>query len=860
MRFLRLISLLVIFALAGALDLNAQQGGGETPFDEGIINSAVTGAGAMDMFAGFVGDTLYLPVGMFTNQLGLKQWISDNLDTIDVEFPVNTPIRFIRSAGTITRRDSTSPLAAGVIREYDGELYMRHDILLKTLGITAYFDMRRLRLDVGNDSRIPAIQRAANRERYAALHSLEKGEQLGGESAPRGMLLGSALVSWSASGAFLDKTYQAGSLSGHLAGPFLYGTVDLDAYGRHGGRGNEISYGVTQGRWSLPLIDFSPLRRITLGFTPTQNAVPDFSLGLSNLRLVAPRNLATRDLTGTTMPGWDVELYEGTRLIEVTKADSAGRYSFALPVGYGQVTRFVHEVGTHGERIITERKVGLPIGSTLPGEIQYDAIMTRRMQDQTASYLGTLRMSAGLLDWLNIGATAHGGASKLDAALLDSIEIDPVVNVWMGSIAALELRGSPRWKSLGGTLDLAFSTLSRLSITAQTSLPTKETEIRGGFDLPIGHVSLNLLGQYQGSPSGTAYSLAPRISGGFSDLYMMATTTFGLNDAMVSGVPGTIDAPRGVQMISSTRISYRPWHWVNMQVGGAYDHTRKEFGGWNVSTTTNIGSLNLGLQYSAEGTNWRQGSLQAQLSFDMGIARSRTTSMYERDQLASATTLDGAFSISSAGLSIEPSGSLGVATVIVNPFVDRNLNGKRDAGEDVDGQVRARIVSVDGTSSNSNGGRFASVRPYIEWYVQIDQSSLADQGLTPVRSEFTVFSLPSTTHVLDIPFAEGNDISGLCEIELPNGKRKTSAGTLNGLRVRLVSLNGVASYPGEVFFDGSILVSGVAPGEYRLEFDQQQLDDRLIALKDLPSTIIIAEKELQLPLITFIPAPSKRVN
>jgi hypothetical protein len=460
---------------------------------------------------------------------------------------------------------------------------------------------------------------------------------------------------------------------------------------------------------------------------------------------------------------------------------------------------------------------------------------------------------------LNVGVAAHGGESKLDAVILDRIEIDTVVNILMGSTAALELRGSPRWQNIGGTFDLAFSSISRMSVTGQTSFSTGETDIRGGFDLPIGNLSLSCLGSYASSPGGNAYSVAPRISGGFNDLYLMVSTSIGLDNTMTAvqrNVAGEL------QMVSSSRISYRPWNWLNTQIGGEYNHNKKEFGGWNISTSTNIGSLNFGLQYSAEGSaaSLREGTLQAQLSFDMGIARSRTTSIYERERFASASTLEGAFSISSAGFSVESAGSLGASSVVVNPFVDRNLNGKRDAGESLEGVVAARMMSNDGFTLTATEGRFNSVRPYIEWYVQVDQSSLADKGLTPVRSEYTLFSLPSTTHVLDIPFAEGHDVSGICEIELPNGKRKTSAGTLNGLRVRLVSLNGVAAYPGEVFFDGSMLISGVAPGEYRIEFDMQQLDDRLIATKDLPTSIIVGENEEMLPLITFVPASTKRAN
>jgi hypothetical protein len=852
--FLCLTALLLVVAPASAQMIE------QVPMEEGLVRSTLTGAGAVDMIVGFSGDTLFLPVGSFAMQLGLKQMMSDNGDTLMIEFPIGHPVRFVQSAN-VCLTDSLEALPWKSIRESEGDIYVRYDILLERLGIKAEFNYRRLGLNIPFDARIPAIQRKENREKYATLDAREAaGRDVDTTSVARGELFGSAMVNWVMSGMFASERYQSGTATARISGPILYGTANINTYTRHTPvPGTMPEYGISQGDWTLALPEFSPLRRITLGVIPQIGGATDFSINLSNARLTVPRHLADRELSGTTSPGWDVELYEANNIVAVTRADSLGRYSFTLPVGYGRVSRTVHEVGPHGERIVTERRIGLASGSTLPGEVQYDALLTKGTEYGAAMYRANTFITAGVTDWLNIGASVQGRAAGFDQLSLDSVDVLPVVNAWIGEVAAVELQGSPRLKRLSGSLDLMAGTVGRMTFELDSiSLVTSDFALRGGLDLPIGPVSTTFTGTLASTTRGLSYTLMPRIGIGLGRFYMTATSSFGRTDdrTFARQNPGMENE---VRITSGARLSYTPWSALSLGAGGGYDHNTGELGGWNLSATTRFLGVSLGLQYSAQGNEWREGTLQAQMSMNFGVARSRTVSRYNNDQLLSSSSLEGTFSVSSAGFGIEKNGR-GGTTIVLNPFFDRNLNGVQDAGEEVGTPIRGRLTSADGNSSRSTGGRFSGITPYVEWRVEIDQLSLADEDLSPLRSTFSVFSLPTSVHVIDVPFAKGFDISGNCEIELPNGKRRSSAGALNGLRLRLVSLNGVASYNGEIFYDGSMLVAGVAPGEYRLELDDRQLSERAVALKEKLGTIVIADSRSSLPQITFVPAATSKVN
>jgi hypothetical protein len=74
--------------------------------------------------------------------------------------------------------------------------------------------------------------------------------------------------------------------------------------------------------------------------------------------------------------------------------------------------------------------------------------------------------------------------------------------------------------------------------------------------------------------------------------------------------------------------------------------------------------------------------------------------------------------------------------------------------------------------------------------------------------------------------------------------------------VRLISTSGTAIYNGESFFDGSMIIFGVAPGQYRIEFDTEQLNERRIKLKEELRTVTIGDREVDLPTIVLVSDPS----
>ena len=100
-------------------------------------------------------------------------------------------------------------------------------------------------------------------------------------------------------------------------------------------------------------------------------------LSLSNAPFLRPSLFGDIGFEGALGPGWEIEAYRGGRLIALDSADATGRFSFDLPVEYGEnamdfiaygpfgeVRRFNRNYRVNGD-VIPDRKVeyGLAVGA-----------------------------------------------------------------------------------------------------------------------------------------------------------------------------------------------------------------------------------------------------------------------------------------------------------------------------------------------------------------------------------------------------------------------------------------------------------------------------------------------------------------
>jgi hypothetical protein len=109
-------------------------------------------------------------------------------------------------------------------------------------------------------------------------------------------------------------------------------------------------------------------------FVPSISSVfaPVTGLQFTNTPTTYRRSFGTYTLSNTTEPGWTVELYVNNVLVNYTKADASGFYTFEVPMVYGNSLVKVRFYGPWGEERTSERYISIPFNFIPLGQLEYN--------------------------------------------------------------------------------------------------------------------------------------------------------------------------------------------------------------------------------------------------------------------------------------------------------------------------------------------------------------------------------------------------------------------------------------------------------------------------------------------------------
>ena len=148
------------------------------------------------------------------------------------------------------------------------------------------------------------------------------------------------------------------------------------------------------------------LKRITAGKMFAQSGSSIFSpingIQFSNTPSCFRQSYGTYKISNTTSPGWIVELYLNNVLIDYTKPDETGLYTFEVPLQYGSSQVKLRFYGPYGENSSTEQFISIPFNFMPPGQLEYTAT-AGVVQDNEKSRFARVNLNYGLNYHLTIG-------------------------------------------------------------------------------------------------------------------------------------------------------------------------------------------------------------------------------------------------------------------------------------------------------------------------------------------------------------------------------------------------------------------------------------------------------------------------
>jgi hypothetical protein len=701
-------------------------------------------------------------------------------------------------------------------RVMGGTVHLAVPVLSQLLGVRIDTDWSELTVVVRDPEGLPVGQRRIREERWRGLRAeLERPPPTRAELPPRGPL-GGFVADWSVATP-LDRVVEGSTVGGGVGFRLLGGGTRFTGRSIGPASAGELrlsgSYEVVrpEGAW---------LRQVGLGDGFGTGPRPRGVRGarLTNAPHVRTSEFGVQSLQGRLGPGWEVELRQQGRVLDVSRADERGAYALDVPVDYGENAVQVVAFGPHGE-VLTSEHLLLLSGERLPrGRVEW-GVSGGACLDLPCSGTGNADLRVGVSQ----GWTLRAG---VDAFVRDTLPDarHPYLGVAGGVGSALELGGE--WVGGGwvrGTATLAPSPHLRIR--------GAHARFQGDLESPV------LFSAGREHTSEVDFFLRPRPRtehwvvhgsvvheslGGDRHLRWQARTTFrtgGLRpEARLRGT-GTL-GPDGaaiwrafpgasVSGMLPVGTALRPWIRADVEAEGLRGFHQVQ--------------LRAGVQAPRRprvelSTRWHR-ELGARVALgvtaELRAFRSLTQAFtsgggrIEATQVTQGTLRwDGAANrlITGPGAGLERGGVSGVV------FLDENGNGRPDPGER---RLSGVAVTVAGRTFRTDAqGRYESweLTPFNPVRVEVRPESLSDPSWVPAVGPVSTVVPPASHQRLDLAVVPSAEIGGRVVLDGWDG----DGPGLAGLTLELQNRSTGAIRELTTFSDGTFYLMGVVPGAYHL--------------------------------------------
>ncbi len=723
----------------------------------------------------------------------------------------------------------------GAVQQRSDDIYVPSRLLAHWLPIDIDVDMSGLLLLVRTREHLP-LQFRLEREAQAA--------RLGARSAeaapqyPR-YQIPYRLLAWPLIDQTLSIDYSRNNGSEDVGGRYsAYATADLlrmqgDLYVNANSGSEPADVRLTLGRNDPDAGLLGPLHARTAAFgsiavPAEENISRTNALGegllISNRPLSQPTSFSQHSLLGPLPPGWDVELYFNDTLIGYQASTPDGQYRFEdQPLLFGSNDFRLVFHGPLGQVRVERESFLLDRAATKPGEIYYSVAQQRDKQGNART---VSRFDWGLGDHL----TATGGFVRAPVAGISQ----NFVHAGLQSYWHALLLGGEVVKSQGGSLyQLAVRThLGKWSFNAsQAVLKNFTSELFvPSSDAVRANTRLRIDGAMTFSSTGIRLPVTVEASrqlhdSGASTLDLASRVAARLHGTLVSGqlhwntlgaqdnADATLQLSRAVAGLSLRgEVNYRlePHSRLSTvavsadkRLGRGYLQTfnvTRRFDSsetlYNTGFTKSLGSFGLGLNAGYSSSS----DISASLQFFLALGREPRGAAWQFDAQPLAN---------SGGVSAQV-------------FLDDNMNGHRDAGEE----------PIQGVAFTVNGGRYplktdangvlylARLPPQQHADIAVVPETLEDPHWLPQVNGVQLVPRAGTIATLDIAVLQTSEIEGT--VYLSENDRRRELGSVVIEVVDKASHVIATSTSGA---DGYYVLAGVPAGEYvvRVAAAQPQL-------------------------------------
>lgn len=619
----------------------------------------------------------------------------------------------------------------------------------------------------------------------------------------------------------------------NLAGAAYAGVLGLDVLGGSLALGLESQNGVasaprTLASWTGVWLQNPWLTQLRLGDAfatgPRGRSLRGFSV--TNSPYLRPSVIGNVPFDGQLGAGWTVEAYRGGRLIGFDSVNALGRFSFDVPVQYGENPIDFIAYGPFGEVRTFNQAYRVRPMSIPAGKLEY-GLSFGACRSSACGTNGNVDLRYGISDrW-----TIRAGAEHFSRDSLGSLN-----HPYAGIVGAIG-------NSLQVEAEAVANATMRAAVLFQPSinfqLQVEGNNFARGVIAPIltpaGRLNqVTVSGFYRPIPSlGSNYIEASfdRIHGSTSDL-LSGRVGVSFQVQNVRAIPSvrmqqeTMTAgPRMAQTFLGMTALMLPQPALGPVIGRLTARAAFEYqAGAGASSASGFVGLPITQWLRIEtGASWYRGN-SADFSLLVGLelpgVRSYTTvtaganQPVEGSQFVSGSAI---YNPARGGVDFSATPSILRGGVAGTVFLDANGNGTFDQGEQPLPGVR--VVAGPIFAFSDSGGQYHvwNVMAYEPTMVAVDSSTLASPLWVPAFAATMVELPPNRYRSLDIPILPGGTVEG--HVLQPSGALASG-----GIVVVFTHRESGERRLLTTFGDGGFYAIGMRPGEWEVTVDPKCLE------------------------------------
>jgi hypothetical protein len=715
---------------------------------------------------------------------------------------------------------------------YYNQKYFSLNFIERLLSIDLEFDFASLVLYVKSERSLPVYNEYLLEQRLSSLKQIQHEKSLPLLFDRKRSFLNGFVFDYNISQTLMRNQKSNYSVTTAIGGEIFYGDF---YYSRQLFKTPTSKSIIENYNWKFTPDPNKLLTQLTLGdnFIDGINSYTFRGIGVTNEPIEPRKRLGTYLYKDITEPNSYVELYLNNELIDLTKSDERGFFTFEFPIGYG-MSNYEFRVHTlKGETKSYRKLYQIPYDLLPEGTFNYQLNFGKLRF--TENKLANLELKYGVKNYLTLNAGSEwisdsthrylnffGKSSfRIASNLLLNVFFSPKIQT---KLAASYVR--PDYAS-------AYFEFVKYKQHNFYNPGKFKNSLKSSFYYPL-KFRITELGLYFNYEILDAEMFRRDFwSLNYYLLHNWFSLTGGLNfennrtsillkrrDLMFGTTINFNNIFPGVSLLNKSFLSAKT----------NFDLLKNKIFSYSIYYTTSI-IRNLRFQINYENiVQIRTSNINMNLYLELPqfkyLSNSNGRDLYNHQLTGS---IGFSPEINNFYLYSEP--QIGRSTLYIEGFEDKNGNGLRDKGEaSIEGLDYVINSAAYSTNLNNGAKVFYGLNPYQEYDLRINEVNLKSLNYSYEFSEFKLMTDGNRLKVIQLPYFETGEIGGLVvryfekeEIPVPNIK----------LTVR--NKKSGKEYLISTFSDGSFYFYGLPKGEYEIEIDKNILER--LSLKSSPEKI-----------------------